>query len=227
MDPDSPRDKHNSLNGAYDDERFKYFISDDLEPIAKGSWSATKDDTTGWAAGYRRYGASKLCGVMMMYASLNLHTHQLALYSQLMKWASFSHELQRRLDQDPLLSNISVLALDPGAMPTGIMRHNEYWFVRKVMFQVVLPLITVFWGWLWPNGAFRTLEKSARDILAAVIACGPSPLSEQPKGLFLNGSEQGEYNTEALDPVKRDVVWRGSVRFAELTGSDTLLERWE
>lgn len=163
----------------------------------------------------------------MMYAFLNLHAHQLVLYSQLMRWAPFSHELQRRLDQDPLLSNISVLALDPGAMPTGIMRHNEYWFVRYVMFQVVLSLVTVFWGWLWPNGAFRTLKKSARDILAAVIACGPSPLSEHPKGLFLNGSEQGEYNTEALDPVKRDVVWRGSVRFANLMGSDTLLEKWK
>ncbi|KAK7713252.1 Type I Iterative PKS [Diaporthe eres] len=137
------------------------------------------------------------------------------------------HELQRRLDQDPLLSNISVLALDPGAMPTGIMRHNESWFVRSVMFQVILPLITVFWGWLWPNGAFRTLEKSARDILAAVIACGPPPLSEHPKGLFLNGSEQGEYNTEALDPVKRDVVWRGSVRYAKLEKGQTLLEKWE
>lgn len=92
------------------------------------------------------------------------------------------------------------------------------------MFQVVLPLITVFWGWLWPNGAFRTLEKSARDILAAVVACGPPPLSEHPKGLFLNGSVQGEYNTEALDPKKRDVVWRGSIRFAKLVRGETLLQ---
>lgn len=95
------------------------------------------------------------------------------------------------------------------------------------MFKLVLPLITVFWGRLWPNGAFRTLEKSARDILAAAAACGPPPLSEHPKGLFLNGSEQGEYNTEALDPKKRDVVWRGSVRFAKLARGETLLEKWE
>lgn len=51
----------------------------------------------------------------------------------------FSHELQRRLDQDPLLSNISVLALDPGAMPTGIFRHSESWMMRFVMFPVSSP----------------------------------------------------------------------------------------
>lgn len=61
----SPRDSHNTLNGAYKEERFQTFISDDLEPIAKGSWSA-KDDPTNWEAGYRRYGASKLCGIMML-----------------------------------------------------------------------------------------------------------------------------------------------------------------
>jgi hypothetical protein len=54
------------MNGAYKDPRHKKFITDSLEPIAKGTWSANEDDSTGWAAGYRRYGASKLCGVMMM-----------------------------------------------------------------------------------------------------------------------------------------------------------------
>lgn len=112
-------------------------------------------------------------------------------------------------------------------MPTDIMRHSGYWVIRCVIFPVVLPMITVFWGWLWPNGAFRTVDKSARDIVAAVIACGPPPLSEHPKGIYLNGSEQGEYNSEALDPVKRDVVWRGSVRFAKLDGGETLLEKWQ
>ncbi|KAH8766663.1 putative short-chain dehydrogenase [Diaporthe sp. PMI_573] len=199
----NPRDSHNAINGAYQEDKFKAFISDDLDPIANGSWSATKDDPTNWAAGYRRYGVSKLCGIMMI------------------------HELQRRLDQDPMLSNISVLAIDPGAMPTDIMRNSGFWMIRCVVFPVVLPVITVFWGWLWPNGAFRTVEKSARDVVAAVIGCGPPPLSEHPKGLYLNGSEQGEYNNEALDPVKRGVVWRGSVRFAKLDGGETLLKDWQ
>lgn len=112
-------------------------------------------------------------------------------------------------------------------MPTGIIRNSDSWVLRWVIFPVVIPAITVFWGWLWPNGAFRTLAKSARDVLAAVLACGPPPLSEHPKGLFLNGSEQGEYNIEALDSVKRGIVWRGSVRFAKLVEGETLLEKWK
>lgn len=114
-------------------------------------------------------------------------------------------------------------------MPTDIMRNSNYWILRCVIFPLVLPFITVFWGsrWLWPNGAFRTVGKSARDVVSAVIECGPPPLSGHPKGLYLNGSEQGKYNSEALDPIKRDVVWRGSVRSAKLDGSETLLEKWQ
>lgn len=54
------------MNGSYKEDKHKKIILDDLERIAKGTWSANEDDSTGWAAGYRRYGASKLCGVMMM-----------------------------------------------------------------------------------------------------------------------------------------------------------------
>lgn len=42
-------------------------IDDDLEPLAKGAWSSTADEKENpWMAGYRRYGASKMCGVSTM-----------------------------------------------------------------------------------------------------------------------------------------------------------------
>lgn len=109
------------------------------------------------------------------------------------------------------------------------MRNSNYCIIRCVILPLILPMITVFWGsrWLWPNRAFRTVGKSARDVVSAVIKCGPPPLSEYPKGLYLNGSEKGEYTSEALDPIKRDVVWRGSVRLARLDGGETLLENWQ
>lgn len=67
----SPKDPHNNhaLNTAFKEDKYQELILDDLGPIAKGTWSPSKDDTTGWAAGYRRYGASKLCGVTMMYTT--------------------------------------------------------------------------------------------------------------------------------------------------------------
>lgn len=199
----NPDDRHNTLNGAFKEEKYKTFISDDLEPIAEGTWSANKDDSSGWAAGYRRYGASKLCGVTMI------------------------HELQRRLNGDPRLHKISVLALDPGAMPTGIVRKNPSWVVRVLMFQIIMPVLGIVATWLWPNGSFRTLQKSANDVLSAALDYGPAPLSEYPKGLFLNGSELGAYNSEAKDPVKGKIVWKGSVHYAKLDDGQTLLENWK
>lgn len=98
--------------------------------------------------------------------------------------------------------------------------------MRVLMFQGILPVLGPVWTWMWPNGAFRTLQKSARDVLSAALDCGPPPLSDRPKGLFLNGSELGEYNTEAKDPEKGEIVWKGSVRFANLERGETLLENW-
>lgn len=42
-------------------------LSDGLtKTVASGTWSMTKDEPS-WHAGFRRYAASKLCMVMMMY----------------------------------------------------------------------------------------------------------------------------------------------------------------
>ncbi|KAF2966948.1 hypothetical protein GQX73_g6605 [Xylaria multiplex] len=182
-----PQDRHNVMNGSFDDARFKTIIADNLEPLATGTWSADKDDKTSWAAGYRRYGASKLCAVAMI------------------------HELQRRLDQDPVLSGISVLAVDPGAMATGIVRQSS-WFVRVVVFRIFARLLGGLLVRLYPNGTWRTPQKSAHDVLAATMDDGPLPLTERPKGLYLNGSELGDYNPEARDPDKGRVIWEGSLR---------------
>ncbi|KAI1131980.1 NAD(P)-binding protein [Nemania abortiva] len=197
----NPQDRHNVMNGAFNDAKHKVMISDDLEPLAKGTWSLDEDDRTNWAAGYRRYGASKLCAVAMI------------------------HELQRRLNQDPLLNNISVLAVDPGGMATGIARHTP-WFVRVVVFLFAGILGSLLVR-LFPNGTWRTPQKSARDVLAAALDNGPLPLTERPKGLYLNGSELGDYSSEAKDPNKGRVIWEGTVRYARLKRDETILQNWQ
>ncbi|OTA84574.1 hypothetical protein M434DRAFT_377725 [Hypoxylon sp. CO27-5] len=199
---DRERDKHNVMNGSFKDSRYKTMITDDLEPIAKGTWSSNSDDETDWAAAYRRYGASKMCGVAMI------------------------HELQKRLDRDPVLNNISVLAVDPGGMATGIVRQSP-WFVRAIVFRIFAGLLAHLWVRLFPNGTWRTPQKSARDVLAAAFDCGPPPLTERPKGLYLNGSELGEYSSEAKDPKKGQIIWEGSVRFARLKENETILRDWQ
>ncbi|KAI1210113.1 NAD(P)-binding protein [Annulohypoxylon truncatum] len=197
----APGDRHNIMNGSFQDSRYKTMITDDLEPLAKGTWSPNIDGEHTWAAGYRRYGASKMCGVAMI------------------------HELQRRLDQDPVLNNVSVLAVDPGGMATGIVRHSN-WLVRVLVFRIFAGMLAGLLLLIWPNGTWRTPHKSARDVLAAALNDGPPPLSERPKGLYLNGSELGDYNFEAKDPKKGRAIWEGSVRFARLKADEIILKDW-
>ncbi|ETS82680.1 hypothetical protein PFICI_04556 [Pestalotiopsis fici W106-1] len=196
-----PKNSHNQRYGAYKEERYKNMVLDDLEPLAKGTWSSKADDKTNWAAAYRRYGASKMCCVAMI------------------------HELQKRLDQDPVLKNISVLAIDPGGMDTGIIRHSP-WLVRVLFFKIFVGLFSGLMVRRKPNGTWRTPKKSARDVLAAALASGPPPLSERPKGVYLNGTVLGEYNLEAKDPKKGQIIWEGSVRFAQLREVETALQNW-
>ncbi|KAI1120820.1 NAD(P)-binding protein [Nemania abortiva] len=201
----NPYDPRSIFIRSHAEAKYKNIISDDLGPIAKGTWSPNplQSNSQTWAPGYRRYGSSKLCGVTMI------------------------NELQRRLDHDPLLNNIAVLAVDPGSMSTGIVRQSRSWFLRVVIFQFLIPLLGSLMVRLYPNGTWRTPDKSSRDVLAAGLNSGPPPLSERPKGLYLNGSEQGAYNPEAADPAKGIVVWKGSVKFAQLKEGDTLLQDWQ
>ncbi|KAI1464060.1 NAD(P)-binding protein [Daldinia caldariorum] len=195
----NPEDRRNVMNRSFRDDKYKTMVDTDLEPLAKGTWSPNKNGESIWKAGYRRYGASKVCGVAMI------------------------HELQKRLDQDPRLSKISVLAIDPAAMATGIVRHTS-WLVRVLVFRIFAGVLAPFLVRIHPNGTWRTPQKSARDVLAVALDNGPPPLSERPKGLYFNGSELGDYSSEAKDLSKGQVIWEGSVRFSQLKENETILQ---
>lgn len=60
----SPSLKQNAT--PFRDEKWRTMLHDSTDPIAKGTWSSYKEDPS-WTSGMRRYGASKLCLVMMMY----------------------------------------------------------------------------------------------------------------------------------------------------------------
>lgn len=186
----------------FKDEKWKTIFDDSTDPIAKGTWSTFAEDPS-WMSGMRRYGASKLCAVMMI------------------------EELQRRLDVDPKLKNISVLGVDPGTVPTGLSRHSP-WFIRVLMFQIIFPFVAILQAWHNPKGnnSIRTASKSAVDVLAAAFDSNPL-LGERPKGLYLDGSERSETSAESKDPQKRDMLWKDSVRYTQLSGHETMLVNWE
>ncbi|KAF2832604.1 NAD(P)-binding protein [Ophiobolus disseminans] len=181
----------------YPYEVLKTFIHGSADPLAKGTWSSNKEDPT-YHSGFRRYGAAKMCLAMMV------------------------GELQQRLAADPALSRITTIGVDPGTMSTGIVRHSN-WFVRVVVHGVIIATLARLIAIIWssPNGALRTPEKSASDVMDAALAA-----RWQKGGFYLDGSELSDMSEEAKDPDKRALVWQDSSRYADLKQGDTMLVNW-
>ncbi|KAI0868546.1 putative short-chain dehydrogenase [Hypoxylon argillaceum] len=194
-DPDDPR---NVRGGAFNDPKYKTFISDatSFEAIAKGEWSPATEDAT-FRGGFRRYGAAKLFLIMMQ------------------------HELQARLDADPALSRVCVLGLDPGTMISGLQRLAP-WFIRVLLFKVIYPLVL----YLNPdNGPVRPISRSASDTLELAFGAGEG--GELPKDKYFDGRIPLETGAESRDAAKRELVWAETVKLAGLKEGETVLSKWQ
>jgi hypothetical protein len=120
------------------------------------------------------------------------------------------------------LSGISVLAVDPGAIPSDLNRRGS-----RVMFfliKYIMPLVSSLAVWWQPNGTFRTTAKSAGDVLRA--AFDTKELGDHPNGVYLNGSEIADVGLEAKDTRKSGQLWRDSLGYAQVKEGDTVLAEW-
>ncbi|GAD94225.1 short-chain dehydrogenase, putative [Paecilomyces variotii No. 5] len=187
----------------FNDERWKTILRDSTDPIAKGTWSSPEEDPS-WMSGMRRYGASKLCAIMMMY------------------WGTPTPSLHRSR-----FSNVSILGVDLGTVPTNIARCSPF-FIRVLMFKVIFPVIAALQAWRNPSGnnGIRTAHKAAGDVLAAALDSSPV-LGEWPKGLYLDGAKRAEVSPEAKGEKKRLMLWKDSVRYTELKREETMLVNWD
>lgn len=142
------------------------------------------------------------------------------------KYSLLQHrpELQRRLDQDPTLSNICVLGIDPGSMPTNLTRRGP-WIIRILMFKLIMPWLAPLMAWLQPNGPVRTLKLGARDVITAGLDTAP-PLGESPKGMYFYGSRVEEITPEARDVKKRERLWVDTRGYVQLQEGETVLKNW-
>ncbi|KAJ4397734.1 hypothetical protein N0V93_001969 [Gnomoniopsis smithogilvyi] len=189
-DPDDPR----IMPGIYTSEYRPIFASGSIKPLAKGLWSTPEQDPTA-ASGLRRYGASKLCQVAMMI------------------------ELQRRLDATPALSRVCVSGIDPGGMPSGIMRRASF-LQGTVINNIVGSLLAPIMTWWSPNGILRTPAKSAADILHILTLTG---VSHNIKGAYFNGSEGATPSQEARDRKTGQMIWEESMELAGMVEGETAL----
>ncbi|KAI0830962.1 NAD(P)-binding protein [Hypoxylon sp. FL0890] len=200
-DTTDPRNKIGPFAKSYVPEEFHQIFSDpqgSTEPIAKGKWGVQRGLKQDPCAGMRRYGAAKLSQVMMM------------------------RELSRRISEDPVLSKISVLGVDPAAMISGLARRAKWYIRTMIQFLVVLgPVLT----WLNPNGDLRTPWKSAGDVIHACFDTDGG-LGEHPNGLYLNGTLIVDVGPEAKDDTKCRRLWQDSLEYAQIKEGDTVLADW-
>lgn len=188
-------DPRNGTPPIFNGEEFKTMFTS-AEALSKGI--EYKDDA--WAAGMRRYGASKLLGVMFMY------------------------ELQRRLESDPALSNISVLSMDPGAMGgTGIAKRAP--LLIRFLAQIMIPLLQNIAIYFSSNGSMRPTWKSARDLMLASF--DENYLGVRPKAVYLNGSVKATSSAESRDEDKQKQLWEESLKLAMIRDGETALENWK
>ena len=136
--------------------------------------------------------------------------------------SSTRHELQRRLNEQPALSNISALALDPGGMSTDLARTSPLYI--KFLVKILIPIFQWIAVWFQPNGGIRPTSKSAADVMRACF--DEKTFGEFPKGLYLNGSQIAESALESRDQQKAKKLWEDSVEIAGIQDGDTVLKYW-
>ncbi|KAH7022868.1 hypothetical protein EDB80DRAFT_769768 [Ilyonectria destructans] len=187
-------DKRNNIGGEPYKGRTTLFPS--AEELAKGTWS-TPEDGDGWWTGFRRYGASKLCAVMLM------------------------HELANRIATDPALSDITVVGLDPGAMSSDLTRRGGSMMHFNIKWM--LPIMAYLAVKFNPNGAMRPLWKSAGDVLRLCFEVD----APKGKTLYLNGTDELKTSKEARDATKRKSLWDYGLIAAGIKQGDTVLTNWK
>ncbi|KAM0446635.1 hypothetical protein ACHAO4_009307 [Trichoderma viride] len=192
-DIDDPR--NDMMMGAYEDTRYPTLFPG-AEVLAKGQWSRPEDDP-GINSGFRRYGASKLCAMMLC------------------------EELANRIATDPILNNISVVSLSPGTMPTSFGRRAGF-LIGVVATRVIMPVLSEISVRFSPNGILRPSWKSAADVVRACFEIE----AHKGEALHLDGTAGLQIAKDAKDEAKRKELWEYGLGAARIKEADTALVNW-
>ncbi|GIZ42940.1 hypothetical protein CKM354_000618700 [Cercospora kikuchii] len=146
--------------------------------------------------GMRRYGMSKLCQIMFM------------------------QKLQKHLNSTPSLNKLRVIGVDPGVMvhPNLIKKHGNNSIIIEKLIGPALMAYSKVAQYVWPNGTFRTVNKSASDIVRAALDLDSQ--GESLKGAYLNGSKHEEPTAWAKDEGKQNEIWEFSLKLLNLNKSE-------
>ncbi|KAK7995844.1 short-chain dehydrogenase [Apiospora marii] len=202
-----PHDPRNASGRAFADPKYQTIVTDAarVRAIATGAWSPATEDA-GFRGGYRRYGAAKLCLIMLQHE----------LQARLLDAEAGSGEIGHSN------SNLCVVGVDPGAMSTGMQRLAP-WVIRVLFFRVLFPLV----AYVAPKRAFLVpTGRAAGRVLEAALGTGEGGTALLKDKYFHEGVPM-ETSEESRDAGKRKVVWEESVKLAGLEEGETILRNWK
>ncbi|KAM5497599.1 hypothetical protein McaMca56_003987 [Microsporum canis] len=174
-------DIHRPENQRFGPKKLSWNVADLAHP------DMSKLDQDMMSEAMRRYGASKLALV------------------------TFMHTLRRRLDRTPHLENITIVGVDPGAMLHDNLAERGSLADRAFLIPLIQLYTRLIARYFWPNGMFRTAEKSAQDLLRVALESKAS--WAHPKEAYFNGNELAETAIESRDSKKQKELWGMSLRF--------------
>ncbi|KAE9374702.1 NAD(P)-binding protein [Stipitochalara longipes BDJ] len=188
-----------STQGSFHSKELKILFGEKgLEDLVKATEKVRTGDA--FPASVRRYGRSKWCLI------------------------AFFYELQRRLDRDPEMQNISCLLEDPGLVAGTTLLTPMPFYIRWIIMYLMIP-IGIIGSLLWTNGRFRTTVAVGR----ALVWCSwdTATLGQRPKGLYVNGMEISASSKETYDEVKQGRLWRESAEIVGLKEGEVALTGWK
>ncbi|KAJ5762832.1 hypothetical protein N7533_001513 [Penicillium manginii] len=128
---------------------------------------------------------------------------------------AFSSDLNKRLQQDTKLSQITVIAMDPGGLPSSRAQAGQKKSTRAIMGTInfLMPVLK------YCTTVFRTTEDAGRD-LATVSA---DPVFRGKRGYYV-GLKTDSAAPISQDPDMQKKLWECCWRWAGLTSAETSLQ---
>ncbi|CZT47805.1 uncharacterized protein RSE6_08410 [Rhynchosporium secalis] len=127
---------------------------------------------------------------------------------------AWMYELQRRLNSDPSLRNISVLGHDPGWIGTTDLNRNANVPIRTLL--AVLSLVARFTWIFSPNPILRTAEMNGGFLLT--LCFDREKFGEHPKALYVDGGVLYKTVPEAEGREFQGNLWKKSLEFVNSKG---------
>ncbi|KAA8574834.1 hypothetical protein EYC84_004078 [Monilinia fructicola] len=171
-------------------EKFPPNLPDDLELLVHPGLGKSGEEVS---RGFQRYGLPKAAAIMGMY------------------------QLNKRLSKDPLLSNISAVAMDPGGLTDSRCMSSGVPSAWRILMKGVLGPLQPLLKYLIPT--LRNTKVASADLRE--ISIGQQFRGSSGYFIMLNKDES---SPESQDEEKQLKLWRKSLEWIKITEDQTPLE---